>query len=419
MDNSITDLIKLETIGSISEEEFSELIKAMQKSKSFPWRELGEYQNLAALLSLVVKKETPNQDLKEKLFSELRNIEKVSSGDAELRDEEKFLNDIKSFDGIDLDEKGETKGLKLIDHSNEFEEVKSKILKIRDRIKESESTEPQKIKNLHKPEEFVKRTKAEKKKRLPKAVIIGLGAIVIAITASVLVYFNFFISDIDEQKRLAEKETEQLISKSRVDPPIETEIVLPVENSETLQPEEILTGETESLLEEKSEPEIQPEIVEEEKVLENPVIPPPESPSFIDAPLEKEMEKTNEESTENVKKQLLDSKMPPKEESIIETEPVYFVAVEEMPEPIGGIRDIQKMIVYPEIAKRAGVEGKVLVLAYVDESGNVTKAEVIKGIGLGCDEAAVNAVLQTKFKPGKQRGKSVKVKVTIPITFKL
>jgi len=44
---------------------------------------------------------------------------------------------------------------------------------------------------------------------------------------------------------------------------------------------------------------------------------------------------------------------------------------------------------------------------------------VIKGIGAGCDEAAVQAVMQTKFKPGKQRGKAVKVQVSIPIVFKL
>jgi protein TonB len=109
------------------------------------------------------------------------------------------------------------------------------------------------------------------------------------------------------------------------------------------------------------------------------------------------------------------------EEKVVEEEkaPTYFVAVEEMPEPIGGIKAIQEKISYPEIAKRAGVEGKVYILAFVDENGNVTKAQVLKGIGAGCDEAARDAVLQTKFKPGKQRGTPVKVQVSIPIVFKL
>lgn len=109
------------------------------------------------------------------------------------------------------------------------------------------------------------------------------------------------------------------------------------------------------------------------------------------------------------------------EEKVVEKEeaPTYFVAVEEMPEPIGGIKAIQEKISYPEIAKRAGVEGKVYILAFVNENGDVTKAQILKGIGAGCDEAARDAVLQTKFKPGKQRGVPVKVQVSIPIVFKL
>lgn len=110
------------------------------------------------------------------------------------------------------------------------------------------------------------------------------------------------------------------------------------------------------------------------------------------------------------------------EEKVVEKKeeaPTYFVAVEEMPEPIGGIGAIQQLIQYPEIAKRAGVEGKVYVLAFVDENGNVTSAKIIKGIGAGCDEAALDAVRRTKFKPGKQRGTPVKVQVSIPIVFKL
>ncbi|MFZ1279406.1 MAG: energy transducer TonB [Ignavibacteriaceae bacterium] len=111
------------------------------------------------------------------------------------------------------------------------------------------------------------------------------------------------------------------------------------------------------------------------------------------------------------------------EEQVVEEKkeeaPQYFVAVEEMPEPIGGIAAIQSLIEYPEIAKRAGVEGKVYVLAFVDERGNVTSAKILKGIGAGCDEAAIDAVRKTKFKPGKQRGTPVKVQVSIPIVFKL
>jgi protein TonB len=173
---------------------------------------------------------------------------------------------------------------------------------------------------------------------------------------------------------------------------------------------------------ENNQPKGLPEVIEpkKEKESQKPVLPPPQTPEFIEAQLIIENDQNSTSVNDNLTTSTVPEKqIPPKEVKIVEKEPVYFVAVEEMPEPIGGISGIQKKIVYPEIAKRAGVEGKVLVLAFVDESGNVTKAEVIKGIGLGCDEAAINAIVQTKFKPGMQRGKPVKVQVTIPVTFKL
>ncbi|MBZ0199792.1 MAG: TonB family protein [Ignavibacteriaceae bacterium] len=153
---------------------------------------------------------------------------------------------------------------------------------------------------------------------------------------------------------------------------------------------------------------------------ENRPPPPPKPPIPIEAPSDDVLEDIEIGDTEIDFNKPVDAPPPPKEEKkIIEEEPVYFVAVEEMPEPIGGIAAIQSKIVYPEIAKRAGVEGKVYVLAFVDESGNVTKVEVAKGLGAGLDEAAVGAVRQTRFKPGKQRGKPVKVQVMIPIVFRL
>lgn len=76
-----------------------------------------------------------------------------------------------------------------------------------------------------------------------------------------------------------------------------------------------------------------------------------------------------------------------------------------MPELVGGIKGLQNKIVYPEIAKRVGIEGKVLVQAIVDENGKVISTSTIKGIGAGCDEVAMDAVRNSKFTPGKQRGK--------------
>jgi protein TonB len=153
---------------------------------------------------------------------------------------------------------------------------------------------------------------------------------------------------------------------------------------------------------------------------ENRPPPPPKPPIPIEAPSSDVLEDIEIGDTEIDLTEEISAPPPPKEDKkIVEEEPVYFVAVEEMPEPIGGIGEIQKKIIYPEIAKRAGVEGKVYVLAFVDESGSVTDAKIIKGIGAGCDEAALDAVKKTKFKPGKQRGKAVRVQVSIPVVFKL
>ena len=95
------------------------------------------------------------------------------------------------------------------------------------------------------------------------------------------------------------------------------------------------------------------------------------------------------------------------------------MAVEELPEPLKGMQDIHARIVYPEIAKRSGVQGRVYVKAFVDEKGDVKKVELIKGIGAGCDEEIMRVVKETKFKPGKQRGKPVRVQVSMSFMFTL
>ncbi|MBL1211777.1 MAG: TonB family protein [Ignavibacteriae bacterium] len=148
--------------------------------------------------------------------------------------------------------------------------------------------------------------------------------------------------------------------------------------------------------------------------------PPPKPPIPIEAPTDDVLEDIEISDTElDVEAEVTAPPPPPEVEEEEEEEPAFFVAVEQMPEPIGGIAKIQSRIVYPEIAKRAGVQGRVFVKAFVNKNGEVHKVELIKGIGAGCDEAALEAVRQTKFKPGKQRGKPVNVQVSIPILFKL
>jgi len=101
-------------------------------------------------------------------------------------------------------------------------------------------------------------------------------------------------------------------------------------------------------------------------------------------------------------------------------EKVKFVPYDVPPSPIGGFSAIQKNVIYPKADKEAGHEGTVVVQAFVDENGDVTKAVILKSPGLeGLDNAAINAIKQTKFKPAFHKEKPVGVYISIPVVFKL
>ncbi len=109
---------------------------------------------------------------------------------------------------------------------------------------------------------------------------------------------------------------------------------------------------------------------------------------------------------------------PPKEE--VDESAQIFVAYDEPPAPIGGFAAIQRNLVYPEIARKAGVEGRVVVHCLIDRRGNVVDTKILKSLGNnGCDEAAIAAINSVKWKPAKQRDKPVKVWVAIPVVFQL
>jgi TonB family protein len=101
-----------------------------------------------------------------------------------------------------------------------------------------------------------------------------------------------------------------------------------------------------------------------------------------------------------------------------------YTYVDQMPVFPGGDEGlysfISKNIVYPDVAKRAAVEGKIYVQFVVDKDGSVTDVKVQKGIGGGCDEEAVRVVkLMPKWIPGKNKGELVKTRISIPIMFAL
>lgn len=102
-------------------------------------------------------------------------------------------------------------------------------------------------------------------------------------------------------------------------------------------------------------------------------------------------------------------------------EPIIFA--EKNPLPIGGYvlfyKSISKNLKYPRQARQIGTEGKVFVEFVINKIGEPIDLKVIRGIGAGCDEEAMRVLALTKWEPGKQRGKPVRVKMIMPIYFKL
>ena len=96
-----------------------------------------------------------------------------------------------------------------------------------------------------------------------------------------------------------------------------------------------------------------------------------------------------------------------------------YIMCEKMPELIGGMDGLQKKIRYPLQAKTLGVQGVVYVQSIINEKGKIEDPKVVKKLGAGCDEEAIRVLKKSKFKPGYDKGKPVKVRFTLPIFFRL
>jgi protein TonB len=106
----------------------------------------------------------------------------------------------------------------------------------------------------------------------------------------------------------------------------------------------------------------------------------------------------------------------PAEEERVEE---IFVVVEEAPTLIGGMAGLHANVRYPETARRAGVQGRVIVQFVVDEDGRVVDPVVLAGRHPLLDKEALRVIQEARFTPGRQRGTPVKVRMSIPITFVL
>jgi protein TonB len=152
--------------------------------------------------------------------------------------------------------------------------------------------------------------------------------------------------------------------------------------------------------------------------------PPPPKQQILeivedDEEIEEELEIESTEIDENTEIEFVETP----EEEVVE-EPEIFQVVEDPPQFPGGEEELfkylGKSIQYPPMAKDAGVSGVVYVTFVVNEDGSISDVEVLRGIGASCDKEAIRVVENMpKWKPGKQRGKSVKVQFNLPIRFTL
>ena len=113
------------------------------------------------------------------------------------------------------------------------------------------------------------------------------------------------------------------------------------------------------------------------------------------------------------------------EEETVEEEAIPFQLVEEKPSFQGGDANqfskwVNSKLVYPEIAKENGVQGRVTLQFTVNADGTVSNVKVLRGVDPALDKEAVRVVsMSPKWKPGKQRDRAVKVTYTFPVIFQL
>lgn len=182
--------------------------------------------------------------------------------------------------------------------------------------------------------------------------------------------------------------------------------------------------------------EVDQELIEEEiiPITQETPPPPPETPKIPvlsdnidivddDISIEDDMF-MNLEDDANIGVEIMDY-VEEAEEEEVEEEAIPFQLVEEKPTFQGGDANefskwVNSRLVYPEIAKENGVQGRVTLQFTVNADGTVSNVKVLRGVDSSLDKEAVRVVSSSpKWKPGKQRDRAVKVTYTFPVIFQL
>lgn len=172
-------------------------------------------------------------------------------------------------------------------------------------------------------------------------------------------------------------------------------------------------------------PEYQQVTVELEEIEQTEHIEKPPAPPRPPVPIEVPNDEVLEDEILDIDAEIdIDEEVelpppPPPAKGGEEEEPEIFIVVEEMPEIIGGLASLYSVLEYPELARKAGIEGQVVVQFVIEVDGTPSNLRVIKSANDILDAEALRAVSQLKFKPGRQRGKPVRVKYAMPVRFTL
>ncbi len=149
--------------------------------------------------------------------------------------------------------------------------------------------------------------------------------------------------------------------------------------------------------------------------------PPPRPPVPVEVPDDTILEDDDLPLGEPLDLMLLTSAPPPPppaSKPVVDEDEIFLV-VEEMPAIVGGQAALFAALTYPMIAQRAGLEGTVVVQVTIGPDGTASDPEILRSAHEVLDKTAVEAVLKQEFTPGRQRGRAVRVRMAIPVRFKL
>lgn len=163
-------------------------------------------------------------------------------------------------------------------------------------------------------------------------------------------------------------------------------------------------------------------------ITEQPPPPPPKmvQPEIIEVPDEEIIEEDIEVDldVEITEDEVIEDIIYVEEEVDEEVDEIFTI-VEQEATPVGGYEAfytfVSRNLKYPAIARKAGIEGKVILVLTIGKTGSIDEVSLAKGIGFECDEEAMRIVKNypSGWNPGKQRGRAVKTRMYLPLNFKL